>query len=572
MKKFLRFFVSLVLFIAIIVSTGWYFFVYDRDFTRDMLLGQARYHDLHGNSRISAMFYDLAYEYSGKDENVAIELANQYIADGNYTKAEVTLSNAINTVPTVELYTALCKAYVDQDKLLDAVNMLANISHPEIKAQLDVLRPAAPVGNYEPGFYSQYIDIALTSTAGTLYYTTDGDYPSNLDAPYAAPITLASGETIIYAISVADNGLVSPLTILGYTVGGVVEPVTFTDAAMEQGVREALGVEDSKILYTDDLWAITEFTVPETVTSFDDLALMPYLRKLTLHGHSLSTLQCLTPLNRLENLDLSGCIFPADSLTNLAALPSLTTLNLSNCGLTTIAALSDVQTLTHLDLSENTIRHLDPLSQTTSLRSINLAHNVVSDLTDLSGLYNLESLNVSYNALTSLSPLAECRKLTRLEANNNQIADLAGVESLSLLSFLALDHNQLTSISKLSNCAELTELHVANNQLIDITVVGTLLKLDLLDFAYNQVPNLPDFAEGCVMRTIDGSHNLLTSLDKLAQLEQISYIYMEYNTLTNIDALADCYHLVQINVFGNAISDVKALTDHNIIVNWDPTA
>ena len=96
MKKAIRFVVSLVLIIAMIGSIGWYLFVYDRDFTRDTLLGQARYHDLHGNSRMSAWFYDMAYDYSGRDENVAIELANQYIADGNYTKAEVTLSNAIN--------------------------------------------------------------------------------------------------------------------------------------------------------------------------------------------------------------------------------------------------------------------------------------------------------------------------------------------------------------------------------------------------------------------------------------------------------------------------------------------
>ena len=571
MKKILRFLVPLVLVIAIIASIGWYLFVYDRDFTRDFLLGQARYHDDHGNSRMSAWFYNMAYEYSGRDENVAIELANQYKADGNYTKAEVTLYKAINAGGTVELYTALCKTYVEQDKLLDAVNMLSNISNPEIKAQLDALRPSAPVGDYEPGFYSQYISVNLTSSVGTLYCTTNGEYPSTLSAPYSSPITLASGETTIYAIAVADNGLVSPLTILGYTVGGVVEPATFADPAMEKAVREALGVESSKLLYTDDLWEITEFTVPEGVTDYSDLQLMPYLRKLTIHGQTLTSLQNLVTLNRLETLDLSGCQLPADSLSALAQLPSLTSLNLSDCGLTTISALSSVQTLTHLDLSNNTIRHLEPISHMTSLRQINLIHNVVSDLSDLSGLYNLESLNVSYNALTTLAPLASCSKLTRLEASNNQITTLDGLDQLSLLSYLSLDHNQLTSISKLGSCGELTELHVANNQLTDISVLGTLVKLDLLDFAYNQVTALPDFADGCVMRTIDGSHNQLTTIDGLKQLEQISYIYMEYNKLTNIDALGDCYHLVQVNVFGNAISDVHALTDHNIIVNYDPT-
>ena len=29
--------------------------------------------------------------------------------------------------------------------------------------------------------------------------------------------------------------------------------------------------------------------------------------------------------------------------------------------------------------------------------------------------------------------------------------------------------------------------------------------------------------------------------------------------------------MVQINVFGNEVKEVGALTDHNIIVNYDPT-
>ena len=62
MKKAIRFVVSLVLAIAIIGSIGWYLFVYDRDFTRDGLLSQARYQDLYGNSRLSSWFYNMAYE------------------------------------------------------------------------------------------------------------------------------------------------------------------------------------------------------------------------------------------------------------------------------------------------------------------------------------------------------------------------------------------------------------------------------------------------------------------------------------------------------------------------------
>ena len=90
MKKFIRVLVPLLLAVLIIASIGWYLFTYDRGFTRDFLLTQARYNDLHGNSRLSSWFYDLAYNFSNHDENVAIELANLYKADGNYTKAELT--------------------------------------------------------------------------------------------------------------------------------------------------------------------------------------------------------------------------------------------------------------------------------------------------------------------------------------------------------------------------------------------------------------------------------------------------------------------------------------------------
>ena len=54
-------------------------------------------------------------------------------------------------------------------------------------------------------------------------------------------------------------------------------------------------------------------------------------------------------------------------------------------------------------------------------------------------------------------------------------------------------------------------------------------------------------------------------------MQSLTYVYMDYNLLTNIDALADSYCLVQVNVFGNQISDVSALREHDIIVNYDPT-
>ncbi len=571
MKKFLRLLVSVLLAAAIVASIGWYLFVYDRDFTRDALLSQARYNDLYGNSRLSSWFYDLAYEHSGRDENVAIELANQYKADGNYTKAEVTLSNAIKNKGTVELYTALSKTYVEQDKLMDAVALLDNISDPTMKQSLDYLRPSAPTASHEPGFYSQYINVELTSSAGTLYYTTDGEYPSIQGNVYSEPIALEAGETIIYAISVSDSGLVSAPVVVGYTVGGVIEPAEFADDAVESAIREILGVSESNIIYTNVLWDITEFTIPENAHSLADLALMPYLKSLTIHNHNLGTLTDLSSLANLETLDLSGSTFPTEELSVLAQLPSLKNLTLSGCSLSTIAALQGAENLATLNLSNNTLRNLDVLSEMNTLTEVNLKHNAVTALDALSSLKNLETLDISFNAVSDLSPLSGCLKLKWLDAGNNALQNVHGLEELPLLNYLSLDYNKLTDVSVLADCTELTNLSIANNQVYDISSLSALVKLDILDFSYNAVETLPDWQDGCTLRTIDGSYNMLLSIDNLSTLDQLSYVYMDYNKLTSVDALANNYRLVQVNVYGNDIDSVSALTAHDIIVNYDPT-
>ncbi|MEE1328208.1 MAG: hypothetical protein UHS47_06665, partial [Oscillospiraceae bacterium] len=314
MKKAIKIIVPLVMIIAIIASIGWYLFVYDRDFTRDMLLNQARYYSDNRNDKAASWFYGLAYEYTSQDEHIAIELANQYKADGNYTKAEYTLTNAIADGGTADLYIALCKTYVEQDKLLDAVTMLDNIANPAIKQEIEAMRPAAPAVSPEPGFYSQYIDVEIRSDAGTVYSTVGGDYPSMEKDAYTAPYSLPVGETVIYAIAVGENGLVSPRIRFDYTVGGIVEPVIFTDAAMETAVREVLKVDAGTIIYTNDLWPITTFTVPEEVKTFDDLKYLPNVQNLTMQNQDLNTLACLLPLDKLQVVDLTGCRFPADSM------------------------------------------------------------------------------------------------------------------------------------------------------------------------------------------------------------------------------------------------------------------
>lgn len=579
MKKLIRILVPILMAAFFIATIGWFLLDYDRDFTRDMLLREARLTDAQGYTGLSAWFYRMAYSHSGNDEAVAIELANQYKAEGNYTKAEVTLAKAINSRPSADLYVALCRTFVEQNKLIDAVNLLNGIADPAVKEAIEARRPAAPAPNYPTGTYSQYISVELSAENCYILYTTNGEYPSTADAPYSQPIKLPVGETVIRSISINQDGLVSPWGMNGYTIGGVVEEIAFGDYAMANEILRLIGKDESEIVFSNELWNITEFTVPEGTTYLDDLRRLTHLESLTLQNYSfrssdeLHSLINLTYLTELKSLDLTGCRFDdISSLALLARLPNLEKLTLSNCNISTIADLADVTTLTYLDLSYNTIRNIESLMGMQKLKELHMQHNALTHLDNLA-LFELEKLNIAHNSLSTLAPLAACTKLSWLDVSSNPIGAerLRGLESLKLLTTLNADECGLSDVSVLSSCLQLKELSISDNNITDISSLASLLNLEVFDFSRNGVFSLPGWTQSGALRVLQGSYNKINSVYYLSGMQNLTYVSLDYNALTDISPLANCSNLVQVNVYGNQISSVSDLTDHSIIVNYDPT-
>ena len=572
MKKALRIIIPILLALILIACSAWYLLVYDRAFTRDLLLQQARSFESMGNHKMAAWLYDVAYYQSSNDDDVAIELAEQYKAIGNYTKAEYTLSQAIAEKSSAALYKALCATYVEQDKLLDAVTMLDSISDPAIKAELDAQRPAMPTVSPEPGYYSQYISVTVNSSEGTLYVSTKGEYPSTADAPYTAPITLPGGETMLYAVAVGDDLLVSPLGKYGFTVGGVIEQVTFADAAMEAAIRAKLGVGESEVLFTDALWTITEFTVPEGVQNYTDLARLTYLQSLTAKGVPAGQLSGISVMSGMETLSLTECKLDEADLSAIGSLVNLKNITMQNCSVSTISALSGLKKVAYFDLSGNTVRNISPISGMTGLEELNLSGNAVTDIGALTPLSLLKKLNISYNSITSIDQIATLTSLVELDASHNQIASVPSMGTLTALTNLNLSHNAINDVSLLADCASLLTLDVSNNKLTDISALNALKGLNKLVFAYNEVTALPAFPEDAMLVTIDGSHNLINSLEPLGKLQKLNNVLMDYNAgLESLKPLDGCPLLVMVNAYGTKVKEVTFLTQKSVIVNFNPS-
>lgn len=571
MKRSLKRLLPILLSVLVVCSIIWYLFVYDRSFTQDILIQGARYFEEKGDHAVATWFYNQAYLQSGNDDQVIIELSQRFKDDGNYTKAEVTLSNAIENGGSVELYIALCQTYVEQDKMLDATNMLSSISHSGIRDALDALRPAAPVASVEPGFYSKYLTVQLEAEANTmLYVTTDGTFPTLQDV-YTGEITLSAGENTIRAIAVSENGLVSEQVYLGYTIGGVIEPVHISDPQMDLYLRGLLDVDASAQLYSNDLWKITEVSIPAEVTDLSDLAKLTYLTSLELEDRSDLDLQCLSGLQQLRTLNIRSCTLSADDLKVIGTLSNLQELTLRDCGLSSVDGLSGLTLLQTLDLSRNAIRDVSPLSFMSELTDLDLSDNALVNLSALSALNKLQALNVSNNALTSLTPLSTCASLQTLKAGGNQLTSFPNFLNTAMLTTLDVSNNDLSSVENLAAYENLTALDISGNALTSITALGSLSKLESLDFSRNQVSVLPSFSKDAALITITGSHNVITSVAALSGLQNLNYVTLEYNNISNINALSKCSKLVQVDVFGNPVKNVSTLTDRGIVVNYDPT-
>lgn len=569
MKSPLKRLLPILFSVLIIFSIIWYLFVYDKEFTKDFLLSQARFFEKNGNHAVAAWLYEQAYLQSDHNKDIAIELSDQYKDAGNYTKAEYTLAQAISSNPSAELYTALCQLYVEQDKLLDAVTMLENVTDPEIQSQLEQQRPEAPTVDLAGGFYSQYITVTIDAMDADLYVSTSIEYPSMEAGPHTGEITLPAGETTIYAVCVGENGLVSDLSVFGYTIAGVIEEVKLSSPELDAYVRQLLGFDPDDRILSSDLWTITSLTIPSSVIDYADLRHFTKLTELTIDKGNYSDLGFLSNLTALTTLSISNTPVSTADLKTIADLPALTKLTLANCGLSNIENLSSAK-LQYLDMNNNAIRDLSSLSFMSSLTQLNLSYNALTNLNALSALTGLEILDVSANSLSSIRPLASCTNLQELYLAYNSLSSISGMEKLTALTALDVSHNALTEVEQLTGLTKLQTLLLNNNAILNITSLAPLTALEHFDFSYNQVEVLPKWSGNSALVYINGENNKLSSINNLSTCKNLNTVLMNYNNISSVSALSICRNLVRIDVNGNPVSDVSALTEGGVIVNYDP--
>ncbi len=421
-----------------------------------------------GDVSLAISKYEEALDYRPKDTGTRVKLAQLYLQKDNGARAEKVLFDGLKLLPgDTALLTQLSAAFVQQDKLSDAVELLDQ--NNSLIGGLQEQRPQLLIPNVDPGVYNSEQNITFTLPADTrVYYSTDGSYPSSLTEAYSQPIHVGSGVTTLMAVAVNTEGLVGALWQGEYTVEHVVMPVDFVDDNMEALIRKTLD-SPTEALYSNDLWGIT--TLDNTGTgiipaSLDDLQWLTGLESLVIVGDGTQTydLTSLKTVTALSSLTLDNCNLDATEFDTIVSCGWLTQLRLPRNHITSLSPITALTRLQLLDVSANNLTDIAPLSGLTTLTSLNLSENTVSSLSALGGLVHLTSLGLKGCQLANLNALTPLVELAALDISDNSLTELVGLEGLAKLETLNLSHNSVEQLQPLSGLPSLKTLDISLNK------------------------------------------------------------------------------------------------------------
>ena len=573
MKKTLKLVIPILLILALLAAGYWFFFQYRVDITTGLLRDFAESQFNSGHYSWAIRGYRWADSLDPQDAEQAMKLAEAYHMDGNYTKTEYVLANAIQTYPgEVRLYEALSKIYVEQDKLLDAQELLDGVTDAEARAILSAKLPAAPTLTPEADFYNEYITIELlqADSDATCFFTLDGTYPSKEDY-YSGPMQLRGGQTAVRAVAVNEDGLVSSLTSGVYTVAGVIEDVEFHDQALLTLTQQML-LRGDRTIRTDDLWGIEEMTLPMELVNTEDLHHYTGMKKLI--GRDLSDVDYsfLAFMPELNYLELENCILTEQTLRQIAACPKLEVLILANCGLTNIAPLAGMNQLRVLDLSENSVNAIDSLTGEglEGLEELYLGHNALTGIPAMRTFPSLKILDLSYNSLTYAGGVSACAGLERLNLSHNRMTSVTALSALTDLIWFNGSNNLVTDVSMMAPCTKLETFLMTDNKLESVDFLAGCGSIREVNIDNNDVVKTPAFQPDCPLESFSAAHNFLDSLSGLAGLKKLKSVNADYNNISDISVLAECPVLVQVNVYHTNVHDGGELAEKGVVVNFTP--
>ena len=221
---------------------------------------------------------------------------------------------------------------------------------------------------------------------------------------------------------------------------GCAAPLEFADPAVEQAVRQAIGIPTGDI-HADDVWRLESLVVrDDSVSSLAGVECLTDLVGLDVgaEGSSSDPWQALltdvSPLRRLHRLEHVSLSFSSVAdLTPLVDLPRLAHLNAVGTAVSDLTPVRSMLALTHAELDFTDVVDLEPLVGHPTLANLSLWVTEVRDLTPLRELPALQSIGLCGVPVDDITPLGDVPGLEHVDICATQVADVEPLTQLPLL-------------------------------------------------------------------------------------------------------------------------------------------
>lgn len=491
-----------------------------------------------GDYGTAAAKYSAALSYSQKKQHIYQGYGESLMALGDYDTAVEVLGKGIDRFGGAEaLYLLKAKALVADGSIGQAVDFLDSLDSYIIRKLQDD-RPGDLNASPQHGKYSRAQKVTITQRPGeTIYYTLNGSDPTLNSAVYKEPINVSTS-SVLTAISVSADGMVSPRLRLEYEINNANEAIQFTDAKIERMVRASLDRPYGSI-YAAQLLSLTDLYndgIDGSIRSLKDLEYMPSLISLRINDELLiDDYSPLANLHDLEILSISGCALSDGDLTYLNGLTKLKELCIASNQITSLDGLDHLLELEFLDASENDLESTTAIADFPRLKWLYLAGNRILRLDGLVDLSELLTLDLSNNYISDVSALTGLTKLTDLYLANNTPKNIKKLSVLPALTHMDLSGCGLDSLSGINDFKVLRSLTAGNNQISSLTTLT--LRLEELYIGQNPLTDIASLQKQTELQSLDVSSTQITDISCLGSLQSLHYLDISNTGITDANCL-----------------------------------
>ena len=242
-----------------------------------------------------------------------------------------------------------------------------------------------------------------------------------------------------------------------------------------------------------------------------------------------------------ENLYLSGKTITKAVAENISRLEKVKSVSFTGCDFEAgaLSALTLPETVNYLSFDQCTgVDNLEFLTALKNLRRLNLTNSAITDamLPEFTS-ETLDTLDLQGNPeFTDLSLFSNCTALTCLNVAGTGVSNLEVVAALPV-DELDISGSGVTDISVLAEMPDLNKVDGSNTKIRDISPLAGLENLYSVSF------------NNCALDPLEGSFSSL----------RMKYLYLANTGLTSLDAFRNCTVLQEVDIHGNAVSDVSIL-------------